>query len=72
MLHDPIRVFVGVRNSGAETIKQRLVFVGREEGKLVAIRQLLQQGISPPILAFVQSKERAKELFHELVFEGIR
>ncbi len=29
------------------------------------------QGIKPPILIFVQSKERAQELFRELIYEGI-
>lgn len=27
------------RNSASETIKQKLVFVGSEEGKLIALRQ---------------------------------
>ena len=29
------------------------------------------QGIQPPVLVFVQSKERAKELFHELIYDGM-
>ncbi|XP_019714288.1 probable ATP-dependent RNA helicase DDX52 [Hippocampus comes] len=29
------------------------------------------QGFLPPVLVFVQSIERARELFHELVYEGI-
>lgn len=29
------------------------------------------QGFLPPMLVFVQSKDRARELFHELVYEGI-
>ncbi len=29
------------------------------------------QGFSPPMLVFVQSKERAKELFHELIYDGL-
>ena len=29
------------------------------------------QGFMPPMLVFVQSIERARELFHELVYEGI-
>jgi hypothetical protein len=31
------------RNSASETVKQKLVFVGSEEGKLLAIRQMFQQ-----------------------------
>ncbi len=29
------------------------------------------QGLTPPVLIFVQSKDRAKELFHELIYDGI-
>ena len=53
---------MGERNAAASTIAQRLVFVGREQGKLLALRQLLAQGVSPPVLVFVGSKERAIEL----------
>ena len=28
------------------------------------------QGFLPPVLIFVQSKDRAKELFHELIYDG--
>jgi ATP-dependent RNA helicase DDX52/ROK1 len=31
--------FMGIRNMASETIKQKLVFTGSEEGKLIAIRQ---------------------------------
>lgn len=71
-LNDPIEISVGKVNAGASSIKQRLVYVGREDGKLLAIRQLIQNGeLKPPVLIFLQNKERAKELFKELVFEGI-
>ncbi|CAG8568077.1 1592_t:CDS:10, partial [Ambispora leptoticha] len=71
IMKDPIRVVVGVKNAATETIKQKLLFVGQEEGKLIAIRQQIQQGLKPPVLIFVQSIERAKELFHELIYDGI-
>lgn len=29
------------------------------------------QGLPPPVLIFVQSKDRAKELFNELIYDGI-
>lgn len=35
------------------------------------INLLFFQGFAPPVLVFVQSIERAKELFHELIYEGI-
>ena len=36
--------------SAAAQIKQRLLFVGREEGKLLAMRQMIADGVSPPVL----------------------
>lgn len=36
----------------------------------VSVRLSLQ-GFTPPLLVFVQSKERAKELFHELIYDGL-
>lgn len=71
-MRDPLRIVIGTRNAATETITQQLVYVGGEEGKLVAVRQLMQRGgLKPPVLVFVQSIERAKELFHELVYDGI-
>ncbi|XP_013929348.1 PREDICTED: probable ATP-dependent RNA helicase DDX52 [Thamnophis sirtalis] len=59
------------RNAAVETVDQELLFVGSETGKLLAMRDLVKKGFTPPVLVFVQSIERAKELFHELVYEGI-
>ncbi len=60
VLRDPVFLTVGTNNAGSVDIDQRLVYVGREEGKLLAIRQLVQEGLRPPVLVFLQSKERAK------------
>eukprot|EP00069_Balaena_mysticetus_P020540 bmy_02876T0 len=60
-----------LRNSAVETVEQELLFVGSETGKLLAMRELVKKGFNPPVLVFVQSIERAKELFHELIYEGI-
>ncbi len=35
------------------------------------MRRKIKEGLRPPVLIFVQSIDRAKELFHELIFEGI-
>jgi ATP-dependent RNA helicase DDX52/ROK1 len=70
-LNNPVTVSIGIENAGANTIDQKLIFVGREDGKLLAIRQLIQQGLRPPVLLFMQSKERAKDLYRELVYDGI-
>lgn len=58
--------------AAASTVKQRLLFVGREEGKLLALRQLVTAGLRPPILVFVATKERAKELHRWVWCEGAR
>lgn len=31
----------------------------------------MQKGLAPPVLVFVQSKERAQQLFNELIYDGI-
>lgn len=60
VLRDPVFLTVGSDNAGAASIDQRLMYVGREEGKLLAIRQLVQDGLRPPVLVFLQSKDRAQ------------
>ncbi|KAK3021355.1 hypothetical protein RJ639_045988 [Escallonia herrerae] len=72
IMHDAIRVVVGTKNSASEFVKQKLIFAGSEEGKLLALRQSFQESLNPPILIFVQNKERAKDLYNELKFEDIR
>jgi len=70
-LDDAVRITVGTRNSAATDVDQELMFVGQESGKLLAMRQIIQKGFQPPVLVFVQSKDRAKELFNELIYDGL-
>ncbi|KAL7428339.1 hypothetical protein ACHAXH_002413 [Discostella pseudostelligera] len=81
ILRSPIDITTGIHagiggnaaaGGASEHIQQDLKFVGREEGKLLAIRQLVAEGITPPVLIFMQSKERAQALFGELLYDGIR
>ncbi|CAN0836824.1 DEAD-box ATP-dependent RNA helicase 57 [Linum grandiflorum] len=39
VMHDAVRVIIGRKNAASETIKQKLIFAGSEEGKLIALRQ---------------------------------
>ena len=48
-----------------------MCYVGREDAKLFTLRQSLKEGFKPPMLIFVQSKKRARELYHELEFDGL-
>ncbi|KAB1223916.1 DEAD-box ATP-dependent RNA helicase 57 [Morella rubra] len=72
IMHDAVRIIVGRKNTACESIKQKLVFAGSEEGKLLALRQSFAESLNPPVLVFVQSKERAKELYEELTCDNIR
>lgn len=71
VMKDPIRVVIGQKNAATSSIDQQLLYVGQESGKLIAIRQLIQSGFRPPVLIFVQSIERAQELFKELIYDGV-
>ena len=46
------------------------MYCGSEDGKLATLRQEMANGYEPPLLIFVQSKERAKQLHKELKFDG--
>ncbi|KAM5559866.1 DEAD-box ATP-dependent RNA helicase 57 [Rosa sericea] len=72
IMHDAVRVIIGRKNAASETIKQKLVYAGSEQGKFLALRQSFTESLNPPVLIFVQSKERAKELYGELLCENIR
>lgn len=65
------RVNVGAQNAATEFVEQELLFVGSESGKLLAVRDLVRNGLKPPVLVFVQSRDRAKQLFEELLYDGI-
>ncbi|KAG7343795.1 DNA/RNA helicase, superfamily II, SNF2 family protein [Nitzschia inconspicua] len=75
ILRNPVDVTIASPGSagGANTdIEQELMFVGREEGKLLAMRQLKHRGqLKPPVIVFVQSQERAQALFGELLYDGL-
>lgn len=70
VLRNPVFLTVGTDNAGSADIDQRLVYVGKEEGKLLAIRQLVQEGLRPPVLVFLQSKDRAKVQLPSPVWNG--
>lgn len=72
ILRNPVDVSIGGAAANTD-IDQKLMFVGNEQGKLLAIRQLVQRGeFDFPALIFCQSQERAQALFAELLYDGIR
>ena len=72
MLRQPVKVVVGEKNAATYTVEQSLVVCGREDGKLVALRQMVREGLRPPVLIFMLSVEQAMQLFHALVYDGLR
>uniref|UniRef100_A0A7S3A9B4 RNA helicase n=2 Tax=Rhodosorus marinus TaxID=101924 RepID=A0A7S3A9B4_9RHOD len=80
VMKTPVKIIVGGQSYGggtaavdASTVKQRFMFADGqgEAGKVAAFRRLLTEGLMPPTLVFVQSQDRASQLFKELVFDGV-
>jgi ATP-dependent RNA helicase DDX52/ROK1 len=72
VLVQPFKIRIGADKLGAvETINQRLLFVGTEEGKLMTLRQMIRDGIQPPVLIFVNGKQRAQSVFRELIYDSV-
>ena len=62
---------MGGRSTAVDSVEQSLQYVGNEEGKVLAIRELInRKGFKPPALVFVQSKQRAESLYAELVYDS--
>ncbi|SCU91247.1 LADA_0F08900g1_1 [Lachancea dasiensis] len=72
IMMDPVRIIIGRKEAANSNIEQKLVYCGNEEGKLVAIRQMVQEGaFKPPVIIFLESITRAKALFHELLYDNL-
>lgn len=70
---DLVRVIVGHKEAANSDITQELKFCATEEGKLATIKALIAEGgFLPPVLVFVQSVDRAKELERQLQQAGVR
>jgi len=71
-MYDEVRILVGAKDAAGESIQQELLYVSSEDGKLLGLRNYLKKGaLKPPILIFVQSIQRAQELFKELIYDDL-
>lgn len=70
-LDNVLTVIIGGKNKAAEVVDQKLTFVGNEQGKLIALRDLISNGCQAPVLIFVETKDKAKRLFNELIYDGV-
>ena len=73
-----LRLVVGLKDSAISNISHRLVYAASEQGKLLALRQLLhpavlpsagQSSLQPPFLIFTQTIPRAVALHSELLYD---
>lgn len=76
--HHIIRLVVGLKDSAVSNISHRLIYTATEQGKLLALRQLLRPAagsgessltIQPPFLVFTQTILRAIALHSELLYD---
>lgn len=70
-----LRILTPPRDSAVTTVSQSLLYTSSEPGKILALRNLFAAGDLPyPSLIFVQSIERADDLYRQLVLEvdGLR
>lgn len=73
-VHENLHNFITVNiapNMPASSVEQELKYVGTEAAKLQVIRDIFNEGVQPPVLIFLQSKDRAKQLFSELMYDGL-
>ncbi|KAL9034323.1 MAG: hypothetical protein Q9214_007095, partial [Letrouitia sp. 1 TL-2023] len=73
-----IRLVVGLKDSAVPHVTHQLVYTANEQGKLLALRQLLRPAagnnatslsIQPPLLVFLQTISRAIALYSELLYD---
>ncbi len=76
--HFIIRLVVGLKDTAISNVSHRLVYTASENGKLLALRQLLHPhagptidtpSLQPPFLIFVQTIPRAIALQSELLYD---
>lgn len=64
-------VNVGGKNRAQLNVQQELIYVGNEAGKMISLRDLIHSGIDVPALIFVETKEKAKHLASEFLFDDL-
>lgn len=76
--HHIIRLVVGLKDSAIPNVSHRLIYAATEQGKLLALRQILHPNtssaegslsIQPPFLVFTQTIPRAIALHAELMYD---
>ncbi|KAL0228547.1 hypothetical protein RCL1_004690 [Eukaryota sp. TZLM3-RCL] len=87
LIYDPIHVTVGSRNASNSRVAQAVKYCGNIQGKFLAIKDILEGRPlftdtnnpvlnnfienKPPILIFVETKEKARFVYKEILLMGI-
>lgn len=64
-------VIVGGKNRTNHNVEQELIYVGNEAGKILSLRETISSGIEVPVLIFVETKEKAKQLANEFIYDDL-
>ena len=76
--HYIVRLVVGLKDSAIPNVTHRIIYAASEQGKLLALRQLLHPfgapaadvpSLQPPFLVFTQTIPRAMALHSELLYD---
>lgn len=65
-------VTVGGKNRATVNVEQQLIYVGNEQGKSLSLREIIHSGIEVPVLIFVETKEKAKRLANEFLYDDLK
>uniref|UniRef100_A0A0W0G6Q6 RNA helicase n=1 Tax=Moniliophthora roreri TaxID=221103 RepID=A0A0W0G6Q6_MONRR len=71
LLHDPIRIVVGLKDTPLPLIAQSLTYVADDPSKVPSLLTYFSQPYNPPVLIFTSTQPRATSLAEELVLNGI-
>lgn len=71
MHNSPLTIIVNERTAASKNVEQQLLFTSNERGKLTAMSNMLKEGFEAPMLVFVQSIERTKDLHTEINTAGL-
>lgn len=66
-----VTVMVGGKNKAAVNVQQDLIYVGNEDGKMLALKEIIKTGVEVPVLIFVETKQKAKKLANDFSYDDL-
>jgi ATP-dependent RNA helicase DDX52/ROK1 len=68
ILH-PCKVSIGSNKVPARSVNQKFIYCTNEEGKLIGLRNLIKSGFEPPMLIFIEGREKLKSIYKSIKFD---